>query len=96
MDPFAKLYWAEDVGQVLVLLDSNASDGPEIRYTFRPQGLGLCNYSIGFNDTAAGHELAEQVFARVDEHLALHAVRALQDHGQISRIMQLFRSDTCD
>jgi hypothetical protein len=45
---FAKLY-ETDLGQILVKLDSG-DDGPEVRYFFQPEGLGVCSVSANFKD----------------------------------------------
>lgn len=74
-DDFAKLFRADDTGQVLVVLDEG-DEGPEIRISFKPKGLGVCSLKIGFKDTDAGWERAEATFRdKVDEGFALDTVR---------------------
>lgn len=74
-DDFAKLFRADDTGQVLVVLDEG-DEGPEIKISFKPKGLGVCCMKLGFKDTDAGWEMAESTLRdKVDEELALSTVR---------------------
>lgn len=73
-DDFAKLYRAEDVGQVLIVLD-DGEDGPEVSISFHPKGLGVCALKLRFKDTDEGNELAEKAFSGMTEEKALGMVR---------------------
>jgi len=74
MGDFAKLYHAEDVGQVLVLIDSG-ENGPEVRISFKPDGLGICTIKLNFKDTDEGWDKAEKAFKQIDEKGAILAVK---------------------
>lgn len=75
---FARLY-DTDVGQVLVKLDEG-DGGPEVRYFFRPPGLGVCSLAIEFSDDDAGWNKAEAWFESVDQPGATSvAVRAINE-----------------
>lgn len=50
MNDFAKLYRADDIGQVLVMLESG-DEGPELAIKFKPAGLGVCAVKLGFPDS---------------------------------------------
>lgn len=74
-DDFAKLFRADDTGQVLVVLDEG-DEGPEIQISFKPKGLGVCCMKLGFKDSDSGWERAEATFRdKVDEEFALSTVR---------------------
>lgn len=74
-DDFAKLFRADDTGQVLVVLDEG-DEGPEIRISFKPNGFGVCSMKLSFKDSDAGWEKAETTFRdKVDEEFALSTAR---------------------
>lgn len=78
MSKFAKLFEFDDIGQVLVKLD-DGDKGPEIRFYFQPDGLGVCSCAIsnfgGDEDTQ--WDLAERGFERVDEEKARSLVSGM-------------------
>lgn len=79
---FAKLYDTEEHGQILVKLDQSESDdhsGPEIRYYFEPEGLGVCSIAINAVDTDKGWEAAERIFTETTEERATATVAAAKE-----------------
>lgn len=74
---FAKLFDRPLYGQVLVVFDSNDEGKPELRWSVKPPGLGVCSLAFGFKDTDAGWEAAEKALADADDAAAdkhAHAV----------------------
>lgn len=71
--PFAKLFETAR-GQVLVKLDADEDGAPEVRFYAQPVELGVCSVALAYEDSDAGWDLAEQVFARADQDMALAAV----------------------
>lgn len=66
MSKFAKLFEFDDIGQVLVKLDSG-EDGPEVRFYFHPEGFGVCSMAVNFKgDEDAQWDAAEAAFELVD------------------------------
>jgi hypothetical protein len=65
---FAKLFGTGD-DQVLVKIDSNEK-GPEVRFYFKPRGMGVCALASSFEDSDEGWDAAEEAFAQVDEATA--------------------------
>jgi hypothetical protein len=67
--PFAKLFYSEKYGQILVKLgrDPDDDDAPEIRLFVRPKGLGVCEQSIGFPNTDDGYNQAQACFDKIDQ-----------------------------
>lgn len=70
---FAKLYGTDD-DQVLVMLDTNQDGDPCVRFSCKPEGVGVCTFSMGWDDTDDGWDKAEQYFANVDEEKARQIV----------------------
>ena len=71
MERFAKLYEFEDIGQVLVKLDTG-DDGVDVRFFFKPEELGACSLAMTFKRSERGDEWdkAERAFNLVDENKA--------------------------
>lgn len=81
---FAALYHADDIGQVLVIIEGG-DEGPEIRFSFKPEGLGVCSVKLGFPDSDDGWEMAEEAFGKVTEETAFGIVRQAISDSPISR-----------
>lgn len=65
---FAKLY-ESNIGQILVKLDEG-DKGPEVRFYFKPDLLGVCSLATQFDDTDSGWQKAESFFQKVDYEAA--------------------------
>jgi len=74
---FAKLYETE-VGQILVKLD-DGDDGPEVRYFFQPEGLGVCSVAVNFKDSDedTAWDNADTVFDGCTEESSLEMVKSV-------------------
>lgn len=74
---FAKLFTFEDIGQVLVLNDTNEEGKPEVRVHFQPPGLGVCasNFSFSSDEAVSAEDKADKAFAAMDRALAEKIVR---------------------
>lgn len=71
---FAKLYADENIGQILVKLDSCESSKPEVRFFFQPENRVVCSFSLGFEDSDEGWDDAEAAFDRVTQESAVALV----------------------
>lgn len=82
---FAKLF-ETSLGQILVMRQS-CDEGPEIGFFFDPgvDGLGVCQFKIGYPDSEEGETLADAVFDRIDEEAVVKAATA-----QIANIKEMF------
>lgn len=67
-EQFAKLYGTGR--QILVMLQESDDGNPEIRFFTKPNGLGVCSFSVGYEDSDDGREKAAYYFDRVDEEQA--------------------------
>ena len=76
---FAKLF-ETDLGQILVKIDEG-DNGPEIRYYFEPEGLGLCSIALQFADDEDGEawDKADSAFQKTDEGVAMSIVKRIVD-----------------
>lgn len=72
---FAKLF-DTDQGQILVKKDASEGreGGPEVRFFFQPEGLGVCSTALGFPDNDTGWDAADAVFEDIDEAKAIDIV----------------------
>jgi len=75
---FAKLYDTDKNGQILVKADMNEEGGPEIRFYFKPEELGVCSVAMAFNDNDKGWAEQERVFMEMTEEYASRIVAAAQ------------------
>lgn len=66
MKDFAKLFWYEEYGQVLVVRD-DFKDGPGVQIYYQPKGLGICKTGVTFEDTDDGRARADKAFDFVTE-----------------------------
>ena len=73
MSEFAKLYETESCGQILVKFDSG-EEGPEVRFFFEPQGLGVCSIALQYDDNDDGWDKAESVFNKTDKEKSVAIV----------------------
>lgn len=71
MSKFAKLFYFEEIGQVLVKLD-DGDKGAEVRVYFQPKNLGVCSMAFTFKPDSEGGEWdkAEKAFDLIDEDKA--------------------------
>lgn len=71
MSDFAKLFHTEECGQITVIMQANDEDKPEVRFLFKPEGLGVCSIAPSFDDSDAGWNACEQFFNSIDEEQAV-------------------------
>ena len=77
---FAKLYKTK-LGQILVKFDTDGDEcNPEVRFYFRPDGLGVCSTAIVFNDDDSGWDKAEKLFNEINKKRAVKTVTKIIEH----------------
>ena len=66
---FAKLFEYPDVGQVLIKVDGDDENIPEIRYWFDAgvEGLGITSIAYQYEESDKGWDLADEVFSKLDK-----------------------------
>ncbi|HLV16003.1 MAG TPA: hypothetical protein VKY70_00880 [Pseudomonas sp.] len=72
---FAKIFYANGIGQILVMRDTNDECNPALNIYFEPKGFGVCRIGLGFKDTDDGWEKRDEAFAKMDQAMAEEAVR---------------------
>lgn len=72
---FAKLYEDENLGQILVKIDSAESDNheAEVRIYFEPEGFGVCSTAFSYNSW----DDAEDAFDKVDQEICVKIIEPL-------------------
>lgn len=78
-DEFAKLF-GTGRDQVLVKLDGDEANQPEVRIYFKPPGLGVCSIALnGWKDNEADWKTADEAFAKVDEAAARSMIKSAME-----------------
>lgn len=85
MQDFAKLYCADDTGQVLATVESG-DEGPELHISFKIRGMGRCTVKLGFPDTDEGWDLADKALRELTEEQALALAREQQQQSPFARL----------
>jgi hypothetical protein len=61
-----------EIGQILVKIDAHPeTDGPEVRFYFRPEGRGVCSVSAEYAHSAEGWIQAEDLFNSLTKEKAV-------------------------
>lgn len=82
MNDFCKLFEHAEYGQILVKIDKDEDEMPEVRFYAQPKGLGVCSVAVSFTDDDEGWSSADELFAKVDKDRAIKA---------LSPVWQLFK-----
>lgn len=77
---FAKLYDHPTGEQVLVVLGSG-DEGPEVRISTKPPGLGICDFKIGWNNDESGMVLAKAYFQAMNRDVAVQMASTAIDEA---------------
>lgn len=76
IEKFAKLF-EEDDEQILVVLDEG-EEGPEIKYHFKPEGLGICCATIVLEDSETAYDRAREFFDKIDHAHAIAKLKSIK------------------
>ena len=78
---FAKLFYSDQYGQILVKFD-DGDNGPEVRFYFKPNNLGVCSCALEFTDDEKdiAWDKAETAFNKIDYDSALSIVSGVVDN----------------
>ena len=69
MANFAKIFDHPDYGQILVVARGNTDGAPELVWSIKPEGLGVCDVAIGFDGDDAWEKL-DKAFDKADAAMA--------------------------
>lgn len=74
---FAKLF-EENGKQILVKIDANEENIPEIRFYCQPEGLGVCSVALSMErDDDESWDKAEASFDKIDKAEALDVLKKM-------------------
>ena len=76
MTAFSKLFEHPEYGQILVVARGNEDGAPELIWSVKPPGLGVCDVAIGFDGEDAWEKL-DKALAMADEAVARQVIGAV-------------------
>ena len=79
MNQFAKMFDRPKYGQVVMLLRTDDDDKPELQCFVKPDGLGVCQVAIGFDEWPP----AEKALADADDAFADQVAAAIFEPMQL-------------
>lgn len=74
MKGFAKLYNTAELGQIMVMVDSNYEGKPEVKTYFTTDNMGVCSTALEFKDDDDGWESARKLFDNTNSEKAQKTV----------------------
>lgn len=77
---FAKVYDNKRYGQVVILKKQTEIGAPELRFYFQPEGYGVCEFAIGFNDQDASESRFDQAFNEMNPRIAIEIIDGYMAH----------------
>ena len=85
---FAKLFDTDNHGQILVKQDTHHENfNPEVRFFFKPDGLGVCTMAIEFEDSDKGWDDCDAAFLRFqDEKEAVAMVASIKKQIEMGAV----------
>lgn len=72
---FAKIFPVTKYDQIVMIKKQDDAGAPEIKFFFKPEGYGVCSFSIGFDDDAA-EKRVEDAFENIFKKDAIEIVDA--------------------
>jgi hypothetical protein len=77
---FAKVYDNKRFGQVIIMKKQTEIGAPELRFYFQPEGFGVCEFAIGFNDQDASESRFERAFHEMTPKIAIEIIDGYMAH----------------
>lgn len=69
--------------QQIVMIKKQSEEGaPEIRFFFQPEGYGVCNFGIGWNDDEDAEKKSEEAFSKMVPREVIEIVDGYMKHMQ--------------
>lgn len=78
-EPFAKLFEVEGGGQIVAILTISDDGCPQVRVSFCPEGLGICEFNLSFLDTDEGWKAADAAFEKCTEESLTKRITKMMD-----------------
>lgn len=77
---FAKVYDNKRFGQIIIMKKQTEIGAPELRFYFQPEGFGVCEFAIGFNDQDATEERFNLAFTEMNLRIAIEIIDGYMAH----------------
>ena len=77
---FAKIFENKRLGQVIIMKKQTELGAPEIRFFFQPEGFGVCEFAIGFNDQDATESRFAEAYDEMTPQIAYEIIDGYLKH----------------
>jgi len=77
---FAKIFENKRLGQVIIMKKQTELGAPELRFFFQPEGFGVCEFAIGFNDQDATESRFEEAYNEMTPQIAYEIIDGYLKH----------------
>jgi hypothetical protein len=77
---FAKIFENKRLGQVVIMKKQTELGAPELRFFFQPEGFGVCEFAIGFNDQDATESRFEEAYNEMTPQIAYEIIDGYLKH----------------
>jgi len=77
---FAKVFEVKRIGQIVIMKKQTELGAPELRFFFQPEGFGVCEFAIGFNDQDASESRFEEAYREMTPQIATEIIDGYLAH----------------
>ena len=77
---FAKVFEVKRIGQIVIMKKQTELGAPELRFLFQPEGFGVCEFAIGFNDQDASESRFEEAYREMTPQIATEIIDGYLAH----------------
>jgi hypothetical protein len=77
---FAKIFENKRLGQVIIMKKQTELGAPELRFFFQPEGFGVCEFAIGFNDQDASESRYAEAYDEMTPQIAYEIIDGYLKH----------------
>jgi hypothetical protein len=77
---FAKVFEVKRLGQIIIMKKQTEIGAPELRFFFQPEGFGVCEFAIGFNDQDASESRFDEAYREMTPQIATEIIDGYLAH----------------
>jgi len=77
---FAKVFEVKRIGQIVIMKKQTEIGAPELRFFFQPEGFGVCEFAIGFNDDDASESRFDEAYREMTPQIATEIIDGYLAH----------------
>ena len=77
---FAKVFEVKRLGQIVIMKKQTEIGAPELRFFFQPEGFGVCEFAIGFNDQDATESRFDEAYREMTPQIATEIIDGYLAH----------------